>query len=188
MGACNSCCACHNSCIDWQPEVKLSRVANSWSLFISRRKHSLSRACDSQDICLGRVDTKETAKWVPPVERCKVVSIYDGDTVTIIAFVNGSAFQFKCRLTGIDCAEIRGKSEGEKKAAREARDALKALILNKNVTLKKVGLEKYGRLLAEIWYRGRNINQWMIDQKYAVAYDGGKKKTIDWSTYRDTKV
>ncbi len=40
--------------------------------------------------------------------------------------------------------------------------------------------EKYGRYLANLWVYGEgvtwiNVNQWMIDNGYAVAYDGGAR-------------
>ena len=43
------------------------------------------------------------------------------------------------------------------------------------VKLRNVGNEKYGRVLAEIYLDGENINQWLVDENFAVAYDGGKK-------------
>jgi endonuclease YncB( thermonuclease family) len=43
------------------------------------------------------------------------------------------------------------------------------------VVLQNVGTEKYGRILADIYIENLHINQWMLDNKYAVPYDGGKK-------------
>ena len=45
--------------------------------------------------------------------------------------------------------------------------------------------DKYGRLLAEIYYEGESINQWLIDNKYAFEYDGGTKKF--WEPYLKEK-
>jgi endonuclease YncB( thermonuclease family) len=43
------------------------------------------------------------------------------------------------------------------------------------------GTEKYGRLLADVIYDGTNMNEWMINNGYAVKYDGGKKiRDIKW--------
>ena len=120
------------------------------------------------------------------MSRAKVISVYDGDTCTVVAHVHSKRkpYQFKCRLNGIDCAEIRGSAPAEKKAAHEAKEVLEEKILGQIVTLEDVGLEKYGRLLATIWFRGENVNQWMVEQRYAVEYDGGTKPKIDWGTYR----
>jgi endonuclease YncB( thermonuclease family) len=43
------------------------------------------------------------------------------------------------------------------------------------VTLTNVSLEKYGRLLANVHCDGVHMNKLMIDNNYAVAYDGGHK-------------
>ena len=41
--------------------------------------------------------------------------------------------------------------------------------------------EKYGRLLADIYLGDENINKWLINQNFAVKYDGGtKKKPDEW--------
>lgn len=37
----------------------------------------------------------------------KIVSIYDGDTVTALFYINGDLKQFKVRINGIDTAEIK---------------------------------------------------------------------------------
>jgi endonuclease YncB( thermonuclease family) len=47
--------------------------------------------------------------------------------------------------------------------------------MNKTITLKNVSLEKYGRILADVYCDGIHINQWMLDNKFALPYDGGTK-------------
>ena len=59
--------------------------------------------------------------------------------------------------------------------AIQSRDALHNLIFGKIIELRNNGKEKYGRLLADIYYNKLHINKWMLDNKYAVLYDGGKK-------------
>ena len=63
----------------------------------------------------------------------------------------------------------------EKDAAIVARDALSAKILGKTITLRNVTTEKYGRLLANVYLDGECMNDWMLKNGHAVAYDGGKK-------------
>ena len=113
----------------------------------------------------------------------KCVNVYDGDTITVAARfpqVIGKLYRFSVRLNGIDTPEIKGHSQAEKEAAKEAKQYLSDKILNQNVVLKSVTLEKYGRLLAEVYYQGEHLNQAMIKEKYAVAYEGGTK-SYDWS-------
>lgn len=86
-------------------------------------------------------------------------------------------YKWNCRLTGIDTPEIRTSDRLQKKFGYEVRDILRDKILNKIVTLKCQDLDKYGRLLTEIWFDEQNINQWLIDSKYAFAYDGGTKQS-----------
>lgn len=38
--------------------------------------------------------------------KAKMVNIYDGDTCTLAFNYKGNIVKFKCRLNGIDCAEM----------------------------------------------------------------------------------
>ena len=113
--------------------------------------------------------------------EAKIISVYDGDTVKAIFPLNGVMYKWNCRLTGIDTPEIRTSDRLQKKFGYEVRDYLRDKILNKVVTLKCQDLDKYGRLLTEIWFDEQNINQWLIDSGYAFAYDGGTKQS--WSSF-----
>jgi len=137
-------------------------------------KHSIPPAIE---IVLNRVDYKDTEKYVPPISYGKVVKVYDGDTITIASRLpNGSQmFRFSVRLAGIDCAEIKAHSMAEKEEAELVRNILSEKILGKIVFLENVSIEKYGRLLADVYYEGEHINKWMLDNGHAVPYDGGTK-------------
>ena len=94
-------------------------------------------------------------------------------------------YRFSVRLNGIDSPEIKGKTVEEITVAKEARDELSKLILHKQVTLRDTKTEKYGRILAEVYLDDLHINKWMLDQHFAVEYDGGTKKLPDsWLRYR----
>ena len=108
----------------------------------------------------------------------KVVSVYDGDTITVAAYLpesNKQVYKFSVRLRGIDSPELRGSSATEKKHAIVSRDALSGRILNQYIDIKNVSTEKYGRLLADVYFKDTNMNEWMISNNYAVKYDGGTK-------------
>ena len=49
------------------------------------------------------------------------------------------------------------------------------MILNKIVYLELEGEYKYGRILANIYINNLNLNQYLIDNKYAYRYEGGTK-------------
>jgi len=121
---------------------------------------------------------KNSVPFVPPVNYGKVIKVYDGDTITIAAklyYDPVTVYRFSVRLRGIDSAEIKGKTVEEKELAVIARDALIAKILGNMVELRNVGVEKYGRLLADVYFGDVYINGWMLENKYAVPYDGGTK-------------
>jgi micrococcal nuclease len=133
---------------------------------------------------------EDTIPFVVPVTNAEVIKVYDGDTITIatkLPFPNSPLYRFPVRLNGIDCPEIKGSSDEEKSLAREARDKLTELLLHKQVILANVGTEKYGRLLADVFLDQLHINKWLIDNRYAVEYDGGTKKIpTSWLKYHLT--
>ena len=56
------------------------------------------------------------------------------------------------------------------------------------MVLKNVSMEKYGRILADVYLGNLHLNQWMLDQKLAVEYDGGtKSRPAEWQTILITK-
>lgn len=128
---------------------------------------------------------KNTEKFLPEVRRAKVVSVYDGDTLTVAArhAKHGPPRLFKVRLDGIDAPEIRGGSAAEKTAALASRDWLRQLVINKPVTLENVGTEKYGRVLATVKYRGKDLSKLALEKGHAVKYDGGKKPAFHVPEY-----
>lgn len=124
----------------------------------------------------------DTVVFVPPITDGIVIKVYDGDTITIaqkLPYENSPLFRFAIRLNGIDSPEIKTKHESEKKYAERSRDALHQLIFEKTVTLKNISLEKYGRILADLYYNDIHVNKWLLDNKYAIPYDGTKKR--EWN-------
>jgi micrococcal nuclease len=136
---------------------------------------------------LEQVEKKDAIPYVVRVEmdddRAKVVEVYDGDTCTVVFYCNNQLVSGKIRLLGIDAPEIKGKTEQEKAKAVVARDALRALVLNKVVRLSNVAIEaKWGRILADIWLGEMHVNDHMLQQGHAVPYGGkhGLTKTHVW--------
>ena len=108
----------------------------------------------------------------------KVVSVYDGDTITVdidLGF-NMIMRNQKLRLYGIDTPEMRGE---EKEEGKRVRDFVRELLLdNDDVWIKsyrdKSG--KYGRWLATVYYKidadikYNNLNNLLIELDMAVEY------------------
>jgi len=131
---------------------------------------------------LENIEYKQTTPFVPPIHSGKVVKVYDGDTITIASKLpntDAPIYRFSVRLNGIDSPEIKGKTPNEKKLAIESRDALNNIIFGKIITLKNASIEKYGRILADVYLDDLNLCEWMLNNNYAVKYDGGTKNRPD---------
>jgi micrococcal nuclease len=106
--------------------------------------------------------------------RAVITKVYDGDTVTADIDLGFNTWRHnqKLRLYGVDTPEVRGKERPE---GLVARDALRELILDKEVTVctikDKTG--KYGRYLARIYIDNINVNAWLIMKGYAEPYNPG---------------
>lgn len=128
-------------------------------------------------------------KFIPPITSGRVIKCYDGDTITIASYLpykKSKLYKFSVRINGIDCPEIRSKTENEKKCALLAKIAVEDKILNKIVTLENVGTEKYGRILADVIIDNISIGPWLVEQNLAVNYDGKTKHTPDdWLSYHN---
>lgn len=133
---------------------------------------------------------EDTIPFVFPISEGQVIKVYDGDTITIASkmpYPESPMYRFSVRLNGIDTPEIKGKNADEKEIAKKARDELSTLILNKKITLKNVQSEKYGRILADVYLEDVSINDWMIEKRFAVKYDGGTKQIPEsWKSYHET--
>jgi endonuclease YncB( thermonuclease family) len=150
------------------------------SLFCFPKKND-----DDDTEYLVNVVYENTLPFVPPINVGKVIRVYDGDTFTMISklpYTEGPIYRFSVRMNGIDSPEIKGKTANEKELAKKSRDALINLILGKIVTLKNVSTEKYGRILADVYIGDLWVNEWMLENNFAVKYDGGtKERPVEWN-------
>lgn len=119
----------------------------------------------------------------PPDTYCypaTVVSIYDGDTVTMRVDVGfgWSKEKVKCRIQGIDTPEYRGASEEEKVLSRAAKAFLSELLSGAELIILRsmTKPDKYGRSIVALWADGKDVSQLMIEAGHARAYDGGTKQ------------
>ena len=139
---------------------------------------------------ISQISWQDTKPFVPPITGGIVIKDYDGDTITIastLPYKNSEMYRFSIRLSGIDAAEIKSKNEDEQLVAKEARDCLSNLILHKYVSIKNLNIEKYGRILADVYFKDVHVNEWMVSQRFAVDYDGGTKNSpLSWIKYRMT--
>ncbi len=132
--------------------------------------------CLCQDQEILDATWENTKAFIPPIKYGKVIKVYDGDTITIATKINKIKYKFSVRLAGIDSPEIKGKSKHEKECAIISRDELSKLIMNKMVRLENLSTEKYGRVLADVYIGSIHVNKFMLDNNYAIPYDGKTKK------------
>jgi micrococcal nuclease len=83
----------------------------------------------------------------------KVIGVTDGDTIVVLTTDNK---QIKIRLEGIDCPESH-QDFGEK-----AKQATVQMCFGKEVTVKKSGVDRYGRTLAYVYVGDLCINKELL--------------------------
>ncbi len=130
----------------------------------------------------------------------KIVDIYDGDTCSIIFEHNNQLIKYKCRLLGINAAEMKPPMDDPNrdqvkqdaivcrnkfielvleteisKTVCDSKDKIR-MLLKDNMKLYYCsfsGFDKYGRLLVEIYLSNTSdetINKLLLDGRYAVKY------------------
>ena len=130
----------------------------------------------------------------------RLVDIIDGDSVSIILPIFNNFYKYHIRLSGIDTCEMRSKNEKCRNLAIKARDTLLELvtrsktrsetrsetrheirdILDRNVVIvfvKCLDFDKYGRLLANVFFDNENLSEYLLKHKLAYTYTGHTKLT-----------
>jgi len=140
-----------------------------------------------------------------------VDSVYDGDTITLIVPIKMEIYnmdspttlalksaniyseyniklnKIKVRLFGIDTPELKPSKnligrEAHIAKAKDARNFLSNMILNKLVKVKFLHNDKYGRPLVKLYTNDDEtneicLNDLMVSKGYAKEYDGGTKNS-----------
>jgi endonuclease YncB( thermonuclease family) len=106
--------------------------------------------------------------------------IVDGDTIDIsIDLGFDLTKKERVRLAGIDTPETRTKNPKEKEMGYQATEFLEMHLMEATkLTVKTAKDGKFGRMLGWLYKSEKDvtsINETMIDEGYAWAYDGGTK-------------
>ena len=109
-------------------------------------------ACEA----LGRKSNK------PETGSVTIQSCYDGDTCT-------TSQGEKIRLACIDTPEIRGK-RSDPIPAKAARDYLNNLVKGKEVNIRRVTEDRYGRTVGELTIDGMNLQQNLVNEGHATIF------------------
>ena len=115
-------------------------------------------------LCVGCITAQ-----IRPIDKGKVVVVYDGDTVKV-ELDNGS--EERVRLIGIDSPELAAVPEETQLEALLAKRFAFHHLFRRPVEL---GYDweledKYGRLLAYVWIEGRLFNEFILEQGFARVF------------------
>ena len=109
----------------------------------------------------------EIPEAVPGSEKFligKVISVYDGDTLTLISGQGETAKKCKVRFFGIDAPEAK------QEYGINSRDSLRDKVLNKEVKVEIVSIDRYQRYVGKIFVGSRYINREMVSEGSAWYY------------------
>ena len=86
---------------------------------------------------------------------CKVIKVYDGDTITIAIKLLNKTVKCSVRMLGYDSPEMKPSKNQKNRdqeiiLAKKAKSALENLILHKIVKIKLGEFDKYGRFLGTV--------------------------------------
>lgn len=122
----------------------------------------------------------------PFVYRCTVDRVVDGDTVDVNIDLGFNTWLMKrrVRLKGVDTPECRTRDELEKQFGLLAKSVVEGFCPVGSQILVETSIDKgdkFGRILGTLWVdEGTlNLNQFLIDERYAVAYEGQNKELIE---------
>ena len=111
-----------------------------------------------------------------------ITKVVDGDTIDAnIDLGFDISFTKRIRLAGIDSPESRTTNLKEKALGLESKEWLKKTLEDaKDILIKTEkpdSTEKYGRIIGHLFINDQetSLNNQMIDEGYALPYDGGKK-------------
>ena len=116
------------------------------------------------------LDLQDLLYWY----KAELVRVVDGDTiiVNIDLGLNGQRNKVRLRFLEIDAAEMRGSEAEQGEAAKQH---LKQLLPPEGGTVvihtHKDVQDNWGRLLAEVFFGGRNIGHQMLEDGYAKRWE-----------------
>ena len=121
------------------------------------------------------------ATGVPAVGRyaVDVVRVIDGDTFEARVHVwPGLDLTTRVRLRGIDAPEMNARCGDERLRAEAAREALRTILNEREVTIAGIGPDKYhGRVIADVSARRTaDVSAALLAKGLARVYSGGRRE------------
>ena len=100
----------------------------------------------------------------------KVIRVSDGDTILI----QSGSQKIRVRMYGIGAPELKQKYGEESKKYLEKR------IMDKNVDIKVINQDQYGRKVGKVFYKNKDINLEMLETGNAWFYEYHAKHEKDY--------
>ena len=115
-------------------------------------------------------------KVYPQTFTAKILSIYDGDTMTVTIDGLPDVFgkEIPIRIYGIDTAEIKSQNKIEALIARSLVESM--CPIGSKVKLSNIRRDKYFRLDADVDCGGKDVAKELLKNGMAKPYFGGKKE------------
>ena len=117
--------------------------------------------------------------------QATILRIVDGDTVDVDIDLGFSVWLKKqrVRMMGIDTPESRTRDKEEKVRGLLSKKKLAELCpvgsIVQLMTAKDKNKGKFGRILGTLVVNGVDVNQWLLENNYAVPYLGQSKDDIE---------
>jgi micrococcal nuclease len=119
-------------------------------------------------------------KIIPYSYKINVTRVIDGDTIDCLIDLGFKiSIKSRIRLAGIDTPESRTSNKEEKVYGLEAKERLECLLNESEVKLISHGLGKFGRVLGTLYVDDIDVNQRLIDEGFAIEYQGSTKITTE---------
>ncbi len=116
--------------------------------------------------------------------KCKILRVIDGDTVDVDIDLGFGIWMHKerVRLLGIDTPESRTRDKEEKRFGLLSKQYVKDHYPVGSMAILRTHKDKtgkFGRILGELIWKNTTINKIMVDEHYAVLYNGQSKEDIE---------
>ena len=116
--------------------------------------------------------------------KCKILRVVDGDTVDVDIDLGFGVWlkNERVRMMGIDTPESRTRDKEEKKFGLLSKEYVKSRYPVGSMAILRTHKDKtgkFGRILGELVWEDSTINKIMVDEHYAVLYNGQSKEDIE---------
>ena len=150
-------------------------------------------SCEENKLRNSTMENTPTFNLPTKKIKCKVIKVYDGDTIWVSILLNSKLVKFKCRMLGYDSPELKPLLKIKYRdsiiqKAQAAKNYLENLVLHKIVDIKFSGFDKYGRALSTLYIKDPDshkihcpnkieVNTLMVRRGHGYSYMGGTKRS-----------